>query len=405
MHDHPSAMEPMLPDLDGPLADIAIEIYKTSAQAAGLIHPVVFKGLEELLRVVNSYYSNLIEGNATHPVDVIQAMRHTYSQDPAKRVLQQESVAHIEVQRLLERRLRDEPSIQVTNAGFLTWLHEAFYQRVPAELRFLSHPVTEEKVEVVPGQLREDAVEVGLHIGPEAAELRRFLERFDRVYNLAGLHGHQPLIALAAAHHRLLWIHPFLDGNGRVTRLFTDAYLRQAGVTGYGLWSVSRGLARNAQRYKAMLAATDSTRQDDLDGRGNLSARQLNNWCDWFLRTCLDQASYITTLLRLEGLRSRIDAYSRLRKEGIAPGPEGTPVPLKPESRVILLHTLVAGEVQRGEFTALTGRSERSTRTALAQLLAEGLLNSDTPKGAVRIGFPPHSLAYLFPDLVPAAPA
>ncbi len=72
---------------------------------------------------------------------------------------------------------------------------------------------------------------------------------------------------------------------------------------------------------------------------------------------------------------------------------------MKPEARVILLHTLVAGEVQRGEFAALTGRSERSTRTALAQLLAEGLLNSDTPKGPARIGFPPYSLTYLFPDL------
>jgi len=397
-------MEPMLPDLNGPLADIALEIYKTSAQAAGLVHPVVFKELEELLRIVNSYYSNLIEGNATHPVDVMRAMRHTYSQDPAKRVLQQESVAHIEVQRLLEQRLRDEPALQVTGADFLYWLHEAFYRRIPAELRFLNHPTTGERIEVVPGRPREDAVEVGLHIDPQATAIAKFLDRFDRVYSPDRLHGHQPPVVLAAAHHRLLWIHPFLDGNGRVARLFTDAYLRRAGVTGYGLWTVSRGLARNASRYKAMLAAADSPRQSDLDGRGNLSARQLDNWCDWFLRTCLDQAAYITTLLRLEGLRNRIDAYTRLRKEGIATGPEGTPATLKPEARVILLHTLVAGEVQRGEFAALTGRSERSTRTALSQLLAEGLLNSDTPKGPVRIGFPPHSLAYLFPDLVPAAP-
>ncbi|MET0089080.1 MAG: Fic family protein [Candidatus Thiodiazotropha sp.] len=394
----------MLPDLNGPLADIALEIFKTSAQAAGLVHPVVFRELEELLRVVNSYYSNLIEGNATHPVDVMQAMRNAYSQDPAKRVLQQESVAHVEVQRLLEDRLREEPTLQVTDASFLCWLHEVFYQRIPDELRFLSHPTAGEKIEVVPGRLRESAVEVGLHISPRATELPRFLQRFDHVYRPDRLHGHQSLVALAAAHHRLLWIHPFLDGNGRVARLFTDAYLRRAGVTGYGLWTVSRGLARNASRYKAMLAAADSPRQSDLDGRGNLSAQQLENWCDWFLRSCLDQAAYITTLLRLEGLRSRIDAYTHLRKEGIAMGVQGVPDPLKPEARVILLHTLVAGEVQRGEFAALTGRSERSARSALSQLLAEGLVSSDTPKGPVRIGFPAHSIAYLFPDLVPVAP-
>jgi hypothetical protein len=91
-------------------------------------------------------------------------------------------------------------------------------------------------------------------------------------------------------------------------------------------------------------------------------------------------------------------------REGIAWGMDGALVPLKPQARVILLHTLVAGEVRRGEFAALTGCSERSTRTALSQLLEEGLLCSDTPKGAVRNGFPPHSLSYRFPDLVPSPP-
>jgi Fic family protein len=394
-------MEPMLPNMDSSLADITVEIYKKSAQAAGQVHPIVFKELEELLRVVNSYYSNLIEGNATHPVDVIRAMRHSYSQDPAKRTLQQESVAHIDVQRLLEQRLHEEPKTQVTHPDFLTWIHREFYQRLPSELCFLNDPTTGQSMEVLPGRFREAAVEVGLHIGPEAAKLPRFLDRFAQIYDPDQLHGHQPIVALAAAHHRLLWIHPFLDGNGRVVRLFTDAYLRRAGVTGYGLWTVSRGLARNAQSYKTMLAAADSTRESDLDGRGNLSAKQLHNWCSWFLHICLDQAGFISDLLNLGELRSRLDAYVHLRKEGVAPGMEGMHTPLRPEAHVILLHTLVAGEVTRGVFTSLAGRSERSTRTALSQLLDEGLLQTDSPKGPVRIGFPPHSLAYLFPGLVP----
>lgn len=402
MYANPSAMEPLLPDQDGQLADIAIEIYKVSAQAAGHVHAAVFREMEELLRVVNSYYSNLIEGNSTHPFDVMRAMGKQFSHDPAKRALQEESVAHIEVQRLMEGRLRQEPALPVTSSEFLSWIHREFYQRLPQELRFVAHPTSGERLEVLPGRLRERAVEVGQHVGPDPAELPRFMERFAQVYDLERLHGHQRLIALAAAHHRLLWIHPFLDGNGRVARLFTDAYLRRAGVTGYGLWAVSRGLARNAASYKAMLAAADLPREGDLDGRGNLSMQRLRTWCDWFLNNCLDQASYISRLMQLDGLRSRMEGYQRLRAEGIAFGPHGTPAPLRPEARVILLHTLVAGEVARGEFTALTGRSERSTRTALSQLLEEGLLKSDQPKGAVRLGFPPHSLAYLFPELVPA---
>lgn len=391
----------MLPDGEGPLADIAIEIYKTSAQAAGHVHPIVFKELEELLRVVNSYYSNLIEGNSTHPFEVMRAMGHNFSQDPAKRALQEESIAHVEVQRLLEHRLQAEPDLQITSPDFLIWLHQEFYRRLSPELRFVSNAATGERLEVVPGRLREREVEVGQHVGPESAAVGKFLSRFAQVYSPGRLHGHQRIIALAAAHHRLLWIHPFLDGNGRVARLFTDAYLRRAGVTGYGLWTVSRGLARNAARYKAMLAAADSRHEGDLDGRGNLSMKHLRNWSEWFLTICLDQASYMSGLMALDGVRSRTEAYVRLRAEGLAPGPNRTTAPLRPEARVILLHTLVAGEVARGEFASLSGRSERSTRTALTQLLEEGLLKSDTAKGPVRLGFPPHSLAYLFPELVP----
>ena len=62
--------------------------------------------------------------------------------------------------------------------------------------------------------------------------------------------------AAAAAHHRLLWIHPFLDGNGRVARLMSHAMLLDTLESG-GVWSIARGLARNVAAYKGHLAACD----------------------------------------------------------------------------------------------------------------------------------------------------
>ncbi len=400
MHKHPSAMEPLWPDRIGPLADLAIDLFKVSATAAGHVHPLVFRELGELLRVVNSYYSNLIEGNSTHPVDVIRAMASHFDQDQAKRARQQESIAHVAVQEMVEQRLADEPSLAVTSSDFLIWLHEEFYRRLPEELRQLKDPTTGEVIVVKPGQLRTRPVAAGLHVGPDPEQLPRFLKRFDQAFDPDRIHGHDLLIAAAAAHHRLLWIHPFLDGNGRVARLFTDAYLRRAGVDGYGLWSVSRGLARRSADYKAMLAAADAPREGALDGRG-ISMRRQWQWCEWFLETCVDQARYMSGLMRLDGLRQRVDAYVRLRNDGVALGIDGKAAPLRPEARVILLHTLVGGEVARGEFASLTGRAERTTRLAVAQLVGEGLLRSDSPKGPVRLGFPAHCLPYLFPELVP----
>jgi len=58
--------------------------------------------------------------------------------------------------------------------------------------------------------------------------------------------------------------------------------------------------------------------------------------------------------------------------------------------------------VSRGDIIRYSGMGERSGRQLLGQLLAEGLLVSDSPKGAVRLIFPTHVASYLFPELYPA---
>ena len=400
MHAAPSAMEPMLPsDLD-PLADLATRITKVSAKTAGQVHPQLLPALEELLRVVNSYYSNLIEGNKTHPVDIERAMRRHYAEEPAKRALQEESLAHIDVQRLIERRQRDEPDLEVTTPEFLCWIHQSFYERLPDSLRWAEHPDTEERIEVVPGALRTSGAAVGANIAPDAKALSPLLQRFHDVYRISRHHGDRRLIALAAAHHRLGWIHPFLDGNGRVMRLFTDAYFRAADIDGYGLWNISRGLARSVTEYKTRLADADVPRQGDLDGRGNLTTKGLTAFCRYFLETAVDQAEHMAELLRLDRLADRLDHYVRLRAAGLIPAPEEGATMREQVGRA-LKAVLLHGELQRGRVAAASGYGERAASMMIKELIQEGLLTSETPKGAVRLGFPPHIAPYLFPQLIP----
>ena len=91
-----------------------------------------------------------------------------------------------------------------------------------------------------------------MHVAPKADTLSRFLDRCAAVYGLRiegrqGGHGKlDAILASFVAHHRLAWIHPFLDGNGRVARIAIDAMLRACGVNGAGLWSMSRGFAKTA---------------------------------------------------------------------------------------------------------------------------------------------------------------
>ncbi len=89
--------------------------------------------------------------------------------------------------------------------------------------------------------------------------------------------------------------------------------LQRSGLGGYGLWNVSRGLARRRDDYRAFLAAADLQCENDLDGRGNLSDRTLTEFCRFFLEICLDQAEYMNNLLSLDNFLERLEKYVALR--------------------------------------------------------------------------------------------
>ena len=396
MYRNPSTMEPLIPEA-GDLPDLAVDIYSHSAALGARLHPTSAATVGDLLRVIKSYYSNLIEGHNTHPLDIERAMKQDYSDDPAKRNLQTESLIHIEVQRAMERRLQEEPELNPASSDFLCWLHREFYDRLPEEFKWVKNEKTGEKTYVEGGKLRELDVEVGVHVAPSSDVLSAFMARFAKFYEATRFSGHNKLLAVAAAHHRLAWIHPFLDGNGRVVRLFTDAGFARAGLDGWMLWSAGRGLARSRADYMAKLANADAQRRGDLDGRGNLSLDGLNRFCRFFLETCLDQINYMDGLVQLDGLVGRVRGYVALRGQSMVPGAK----PLKPQSAFLLEEALIRGEFARGEAPRITGLPERTAREVLKRLLEEDLLISDSPKGSVRFGIPVRTAAYLFPQLYP----
>ncbi len=401
MYSQPRQMEPLLPQLTAELEDQAREVLSRSAALCGKLPPVTQRALTELLRIINSYYSNLIEGHSTHPVEIERAMREDYSRDPAKRHLQLESLAHINCQRKIEKRIQEEPILSVADPDFLRWIHRIFYEQLPGELRRVRNEQTGESLEVVGGELRQHEIQVGRHIGPTRASIPDFLQRFGNFYRSGAHHGLTPILAAAASHHRLMWIHPFLDGNGRVARLYTDAVFRKIPLLGYGLWNVSRGLARSRDEYMAALSGADAPRRHDYDGRGNLSNEGLTQFCRFFLDICLDQISYMDNLLVLDGLLERLRGYVQLRSAKLLPGPSPGAGPLKPEAAFMLQDVLLRGEVARGDLTRVSGLPERTARLIIAQLLEEKILVSDMPKGPVRIEFPTYLAGYLFPDLFP----
>lgn len=367
-----------------------MQVAVESAAFKASLKPELTLELGRLVRSMNCYYSNLIEGHHTHPVAIELALAGNYDQQPEERNLQLEARAHIEVQELIDREFAPEP---VVSEMFLRWLHAEFCGRLPEELLVVTDPKTGKSTVVEPGAFREVDVVVGKHLAPSPSLLPELMDRFVRSYDIEHFTGTAKVLRAAAAHHRLLWVHPFLDGNGRVARLFSHAMLREVGV-GSELWSISRGFARNVRAYKDRLEEADEMRQGDLDGRGNLSEQALANFCAFFLEVCLDQIRFMRSLLDPEQLLVRVMLWV---DEEIASGrlPQG--------SRELLGRVILEGSIERGAASYITGYQERQARTVLKALLDRQCLVSDTERGPVRLAFATDILERWLPLLYPSS--
>ncbi|HEY4368680.1 MAG TPA: Fic family protein [Steroidobacteraceae bacterium] len=371
------------------LENLAFDLAREASELSGQLHPTVRLSVADLVRSMNCYYSNLIEGHNTHPRDIDRALAEDYSADPHKRDLQLEARAHIEVQRMIDARA-DFPKPPASRA-FIEWTHREFCSRLPNTLLTVENPDTHERLQVVPGESRQRGVAVGRHVPPSAEDLPAFMDRFEQVYASERLTKPRRAVAAAAAHHRLLWIHPFLDGNGRVTRLMSHAMLLDLGV-GSALWSISRGLARRSTEYKRLLMAADAPRKGDLDGRGALSQSALIDFCAFFLECCLDQVRYMRELLEPAELQRRIELYVR---------DEEAAARLPKRSFALLREALLSGDLDRGRVPRLIDVSERTARRVISALVEKKLLVSESHKAPLRLGFPIDVVERWFPRLYP----
>ena len=396
-YDAPHLFEPLLPQEHrmGALLEKASDLIREAASLGASAAPGAAVQLRELLRSMNSYYTNRIEGEHTRPSDIERALLKDFSKESDVARRQRLAVSHIQTEITCERLIQAKldsgetviPWLYSTQA--LEWLHlQLFGGLTPEDLTLADGSL------LTPGQVRTRGVAVGIHEAPNAEALPSFLSRWEEVYGHSR-RGEASIVALAAAHHRLAWVHPFLDGNGRVARLHTHLALHAQGLTN-GLWSPLRGFARSEEKYRGMLKAADEHRRGDLDGRGNLTEAGLIDWISYTLETCIDQVRFMRKLLDVGSMRERIQAaliFEESKKTGVR------------KEAALALHYLFStnSELGRAAFKQMTGLGERVATDLISSLLKNGYLATDSAYGALRFAIPRSALRFYFPDLWPEA--
>ena len=284
------------------LTDLALELAQRTAGFRRSLPESLLTSLAGLVRAMNCYYSNLIEGHDTHPVDIERALKNDYSKDARKRDLQLEAKAHITVQEWIDG--GGLKGRALTGDG-IREIHRRLCELLPEDLRWVEDPESKERAKVVPGELRRKGVMVGRHVAVSPGAIPRFLARFEEVYS--HLNRTDAILGAAAAHHRLAWIHPFLDGNGRLGRLLITLFLVERSILPAPLLYLS--------------AFFEATRSDYYDRLIGISERaEWGAWLEYFLTGVARQAEdALSRAARINGLldKWRMAAGSPSKARGL----------------------------------------------------------------------------------------
>ena len=132
LEETPARIEPCLLDNSSP------EIVDLVASLSGAAHSLGAacirarpKAWPKLVRVMNCYYSNLIEGHNTTPREIERALANQLDATEERRNLQIEARAHIRLQREVDRLHAAGELPEPASASFIRWLHRSFYEDAP----------------------------------------------------------------------------------------------------------------------------------------------------------------------------------------------------------------------------------------------------------------------------------
>jgi len=156
---------------------------RLSGELAGRLPPSTRAALAQCLEGINSYYSNLIEGQGTRPIKAERALKRSLAErKPGKTDdLARLAVAHIQTERWMRQCLKDQPELEVAGRDFICALHRHFVGQLPEAMCVVTGRDGETAINV-PGELRSRHVDVGAHLAPPPGEVPGLLAAFSEIW-------------------------------------------------------------------------------------------------------------------------------------------------------------------------------------------------------------------------------
>ena len=338
-------MEPIrIPNIrfNSELASTIIELERVRARLHQHTRtdPPLYDDLRKLFQNLSNIMSARIEGNRTTVLDALQGVREGQSHDEG-------------VQEILNL---EKASAYIDEAVTEEFIFTEMFIR---ELHALAVFGLDRDGDTTPGSYRSTEVRIAQTAhrppGPESvlADMRELVEFMNE-----SMSPQYHLLQVAIVHHRFVWIHPFGNGNGQVSRLLTYAMLVKLGFTsasGYRALNPTVVFGSDRQAYYEHLSIADSLRDEDIE-----------KWCLYVLhgvasdmKNILDLSSSAFVLNELYG-----PALEKAYDEALLTGKEAA----------VLLKIADSGEVSAGDVKDLLPGSSAVRSKQLKSLLDRDLL-------------------------------
>lgn len=275
------------PNWGSPLASAIIELEKLRVKSlGGPVPPYIFFQLKDIFHILESLGSARIEGNQTTLSEIVENVIGSHSNEKSDESLQE--IKNIEQAiDFIESQVNKNT---IFDRALISEIHKILVEG-------LSIPPSGEGSRY-PGSLRQINVVItgSNHIPPDQFKVPEYFEELMDFVNTETISQNHLLIT-AIAQHRMAWIHPFDNGNGRLIRMFTYAMLIKQGfqIKSGRILNPTAIFCIDRDKYYEKLALADSGEKDGV-----------LDWCLYVLEGLRQEIEKIDKLLDLSFITSNI---------------------------------------------------------------------------------------------------